>query len=326
MAVDRKRLYHKRDRLRQLRAFCETVRYGSITQAAEGLGLSQPAVSLQVRELENELGAIMFERSGSGLTLTVAGQRLHDLAEPLVRGMDELSVQSLEQADHRGATQPRLRIATSPVGASLILPPHVKRLRDLYVGIRLRVKSCTVTEGMKLLVSGNVEFMLGPKSPSPEEKLDYREVTPYEIVLITSLDHPLAGRESVSPEEVSAEPAVVPPLGTYSRQFGEDLARRLGVKTNVVIEVGGWRAIKRYVELGLGVSIIPNIVITPNDRLSVVPLRGYFAPRSFGVFTRRAKTLTPPARKLLQLIVPESLEAPSSLHPSSRPSGGGHEC
>ena len=87
-AVMRRRIQSKRDRVRQLRAFCETVRLGSVTAAAEHLGLTQPAVSLSVRELELELGAELFERGRAGVAVTLAGERLHALAEPLVRGVD----------------------------------------------------------------------------------------------------------------------------------------------------------------------------------------------------------------------------------------------
>ncbi len=300
MAVDRQRIYHKRDRLRQLRAFCHAARHGSITQAAESLGLSQPAVSLHVRELENELDAVLFDRGGPGVALTSAGKRLCELAEPLVRGMDGLSVNFMERLDD--TISGSIQLAASVAGAAFVLPPYIKQFRDRYPEIRLRVQNCPSSEGVKLLLADEVEFALGVKDSTVEDTLDYRELLPYDIVLITSVDHPLAGRETVSPEEAAVWPAIVPAAGTYSRQFGETAARRFGIDVNAVIEVGGWGVIKRYVESGLGISVVPSICISENDQLSVIPLKEYFPTRSYGVFTRRGKFLTPAARRLLRLM------------------------
>ena len=309
MAVGSQRVYHKRDRLRQLRAFCQAARLESITQAADSLGLSQPAVSLHVRELENELEAILFDRSGARISLTAAGKRLYDLAEPLVQGMDDLSTSFVERLDD--AISGRLHLAASTAGAAFVLPPYIKRFRDQYPNVRLRVQNCLLAEGVKLLLDDQVEFVLGVNDPYPEEAIDYFELLPYDIVLITSLDHPLAGRETVTPAEAAAWPAIVPAPGTYSRRFGETAAKQFGVEAKAVIEVGGWGVIKRYVAEGFGVSVVPSICIHETDQLSVVPLRKYFRSRSYGVFTRRGKFLSPAARRLIRLIAPGFPDPPS---------------
>ena len=315
MTSPERRVYHKRDRLRQLRAFCQAARLESITQAAESLGLSQPAVSLHVRELENELEAILFDRSGARIALTPAGRRLYRLAEPLVKGMDDLSTSFLARLDI--AISGQVHIAAGPVGAAFVLPPYVKRFRDAYPGIRLRVKNCLLDEGVKLLLDDEVELVLGVHDVYPENTLDYSELLPYDIVMITSLDHPLAGRDTVTLEEAAAWPAIVPPPGTYSRRFGETAAKRFGVDVKAVIEVGGWGPIKRYVESGLGISVVPSICITETDQLSVIPLKKYFPSRSFGVFTRRGKYLAPIARRFLRIIAPDFPDPPA------RPDAGG---
>ena len=313
MAVDRKRIYHKRDRLRQLRAFCNAARLSSITQAADALGVSQPSVSLHVRELENELDTPLFDRTGPGVVLTSEGTRLYELAEPLVQGMDQLSVALMDRSDN--AVPDRLKLAASVVGASFVLPSYVRRFRELYPEIRLGIRNCLLHDGLKLLLNDEVEFTLGVKDPYPEDSLEYRQLLAYEIVLITSLNHPLAGRESVTPKEASAWPAIVPAAGTYSRQFGETAAHQFGVDIHAVIQAPGWGVIKRYVECGLGISIVPSLCITETDRLAIVPLREYFPTRSYGVFTRRGKYLTPSARRMLRLMIPEF---PDPLPPPAR--------
>ena len=96
----------------------------------------------------------------------------------------------------------------------------------------------------------------------------------------------------------------MPPAGSYSRQSGETAAREFRVDAKAVVEVGGWGVIKRYMERGVGVCVVPSLCIHPTDQLSVVPLREYFGARSFGVYTRRGKALSAPARRLLELLVP----------------------
>ena len=303
MAVDRKRIYHKRDRLRQLRAFCCAARYSSITQAAEMLGVSQPSVSLHVRELENELDTPLFDRSGQGVGLTRAGKRLYGLAEPLVRGMDHLPSTLLDGTDD--TIPDRLHVAASVAGAAYVLPAYVRRLRELYPDIRLQVRNCLLRDGMKLLLDDEVECVFGVKDPYPEDSLEYRQILAYDIVLITARNHPLAGRDTVTPREASEWPAIVPAAGTYSRQFGETAARQFGVDIKSVIQAPGWGVIKRYVEAGLGISIVPSLCVKETDRLSVIPLRDYFPTRSYGVFTRRARYLTSSVRQLLRLMIPD---------------------
>ena len=237
MTVDRKRIYHKRDRLRQLRAFCGAARLSSITQAAEMLGVTQPSVSLHVRELENELDTPLFDRSGPGVSLTTAGKRLYELAEPLVRGMDGLNGVLMDRTDE--AIPERLHVAASVAGAAFVLPGYVKRLRELYPSIRLKVQNCLLRDGLKLLLDDEVECVLGVKDPYPEDSLEYHQMLAYDIVLITARDHPLAGRSTVSPHEAGQWPAIVPAAGTYSRQFGETAARQFGVDIKSVIQ-GPW--------------------------------------------------------------------------------------
>ena len=311
MVGDLRRTFHKRDRLRQLRAFCQAARLGSITRAAAHLGLSQPAVSLHVRELENELEAALFERGGSGVSLTAAGERLYELADPLVRGMDGLSVDLTERIDDGGWG--RLQIAASATSTSFVLPPYIKQFRARYPGVRLRVRSCRLSDGVALLHDGEVEFVLGMEESYTD--VEYRELLLCDIVLITSLAHPLAGRDSISLEEVGAWPAIVPPPGTHSRQLGETATERFAAEANAVIEVSGWGAIKRYVEEGMGISVVPSVVLAETDRLSVIPLKKRFPTRSFGVFTRRGGFLTPPAHRFLRLMVPdfpETIPPPAS--------------
>ena len=305
MAVDRQRICHKRDRLRQLRVFCRAAQMGSLAKAAEFLELSQPVVSLHVRELEREMDAILFDRTGRGLSLRPAGERLYKLAEPLVRGMDILSAAYVKELGD--LTSRRIHFGASPAMATFIVPAHMRRFQALYPAMGLQVRTCLVSEGVQRLLDDELEFVLGENEPSLRNRHDilYHRVADYDLVLIVSPDHPLAGRETVAPEELAAYPAVVPPP-SMSRWQREDIgAKCFGVDWNIAIQVGQWEVIKRYVEQGLGASIVPAFCLSESDELSRISLKDCLPTHSYGVITRRSKLLTPATRCLIQLMAPD---------------------
>ena len=304
-----RRILDRRDRVRQLQVFCAAARLGGATRAAEHLGLTQPAVSLQVRELEHELDAELFERGRSGVALTPAGEWLVSLAGPLVDAVDALFGDFRRVLDE--AVPVPVRIATSSAGVAFVLPRYVRRFRDRHPDAMVRIETVPVGALRERLLEEKADLMLGPRDVGSDERLRYHEMFTYERVLITALDHPLAGRASVSPRETGAYRAVVPPAGTYSRQFGESSAHTLGIDIDVAVEVGGWGMLKRYVEAGIGISVVPSLVVSDSDQLSVVAIDANLSAHSFGVFTLRDGLLAAPARRFLEMLAPDaSAEAP----------------
>ena len=292
----------KRDRLRQLRAFCETLRGGSVERAAERLGITAPAVSLHVRRLERELDTTLLERDGAP---TPAGRRFYALADPLVRSADRLLTDFACHLDiDRFDT---LRLTVSNAGALFVAPALVKRFRDAYPNIAVQMDTMAVREGMRRLLDDEADLALGPTEPLAGAPLAYHELLAYRLVLIAPPDHPLAGRASVSLREAAAWPAVVPPAGTYSGHSGEIAAQAPGI--NAVVEVGGWAILKHFVEAGFGVGVVPSFVLSPTERLAVVELGE--PSRSFGVYARTDRTHAPAARRFLALVLPDADGSPS---------------
>ena len=313
MAVNRQRIYHKRDRLKQLRAFYYAAHLRSITQAAERLGLSQPAVSLHVRELEHELEAMLFDRGGPRISLTAAGETLFQLVSPLIEGVDDLLLNFAEQLQDTASGD--IYIGASHGGTAYLLPPLLKHFRDLYPGIRMHVKRCIVREGFRLLLADEIDFLISPQEPLPSkavgDKIAYRQLLFYDLVLVTPLDHPLAGRESISQEEAAAWPTIAPPAGTYSTQSGNSEMQAFDLESNVVIRAGGWSAVKHYVEAGLGIAVIPRLCITAKDPLSVIPLTQHFERRSFGMFFRTDKRLSAVAERFVEIMERHFSDSPA---------------
>ena len=304
MAGSGNRTSQKRDRLKQLRMFYYAATLESITKAAEHLGVAQPTVSTQVRELENELGAALFERRGRGISRTPAGDFLCQLVAPLVEGIDDLLLNFSGQL--RDITSGHLRIGISRNIAAIVLSPHLRHFRDLYPRLHLTLRRTTKSDASKLLLADEVDFLLGPEDYVPTsvdwEKIDYRPLFSYHLVLATPLGHPLAERESVTREEVAGYPAIVPHAGMYGARFGESPIQWLGLAANVAIQADGWNTITRHVEAGLGIAVVPSICITDKDRVSTIPLTRHFKSRTFGLFTRIDKPPSPAAKQFVELV------------------------
>ena len=183
------RFAYKADRLKPLRAFCQTARLGSVSRAAEALYVSQPAITLQLQALERELGVKLFERSGRRLTPSREGQLLYELAKPLVEGLDGLDSGFREQI--RGPGCRRTNVAAGSSTILYLLPRSSKPSAQRQPDVRLTLHNVTGASGLDLLRSDAVDLAVGSMLDVPAD-LSYAPVYRFEPMLITPPDHPLA--------------------------------------------------------------------------------------------------------------------------------------
>ncbi len=189
-----KQLYYKQNRLKQLRAFCAAARAGSVSQAAETLFLSQPTVSLQIQALERDMNVVLFERRGPRITLTPEGVVLHQIAEPLVDG-----IEGLEESfnAHFGSLETgELNIAAGESTTLYILPRYIKRFATAYPGVKIKLHNVTGRDGMAMLRADEADLAVGSMLDVPDDIL-YHLSLAYSATLITP--RPSPGKEEGSP-------------------------------------------------------------------------------------------------------------------------------
>jgi DNA-binding transcriptional LysR family regulator len=297
------RFYYKGNRLKQLRAFCYAVKFGSIARAAEALFLSPSSVSLQLSALEKELGAHLLQRTRPRLVLTSEGQMLYDLARPLVEGVEGLDQHFRTQ--RQGMDQGEVNIAAGASTIQYLLPPLVRDYRDRFADVRLQLSNVTGKDGLALLRSDQVDFAVGSMLDVPHD-LSYEPVHWFDPMLIMPLDHPLAAKPDIALEELSPYGLILPPQRLTTYRLVDLVFQQRRVPYRVAIEVGGWEVIKQYVAMGLGISIVTGICITDHDRsrLAVRNMRRYFPQRSYGVVVRKGKYLSAQARAFIDRIKP----------------------
>ncbi len=300
------RFAYKADRLKPLRAFCQTLRLGSVSRAAEALDVSQPAITLQLQALERELGVKLFERSGRRLVPSREGQVLYELAKPLVEGLDGLDTVFREQV--RGLDAGELNVAAGSSTILYLLPGIVEAFRERQPDVRLTLHNVTGASGLDLLRSDAVDLAVGSMLDVPAD-LSYAPVYRFEPMLITPPDHPLAHKAELRLEDLSPFGLILPPKRLTTYRLVDLVFQQNRVPYTVALEVGGWEVIKQYVAMGMGVSIVTAICLTEADRtrLAARSLAKYFPSRSYGVVVRKGKYLSPQARAFVELIQPDLL-------------------
>lgn len=293
------RFYYKQSRLKQLRAFCYAAQTGSISKAAERLHLSQPSVSLQIKALERELAAELFVRRGPYIELSNDGDLLYELALPLVDGIDAIPQVFSER---RGMNNPgELHIAAGEATILYLLPPAMKHFAEHCPQVRVRLHNVNGVEGLQLLRENQIDFAVGSFLDVPED-VEYQPLYGFDPVLITAFDHPLLEKEDFQLADISPYGLILPPRHLSTWQTVRSVFVKQQVDYHVILEAGGWEVIKRYVEMGLGVSIVTSICLTGQEALGKIPLNRYFPRRDYGIVLRRNKLLSAHAQRFIQLL------------------------
>ena len=295
-------LYYKQNRMKQLRAFCHASRTGSISEAAEQLFLSQPTVTLQIQALERELNITLFERRGPKIQLTPEGKLLYELSNSLVDGIDQLH--ETFAANLGRLESGELNIAAGESTILYILPDFVNQFNKNYPQIHLKLLNVTGRDGMALVRSDKADFAVGSMLEVPDDII-YRPIFTYNPVLITPKDHPLADKEYITLEDISPYGLILPPHHLSTWRVVDMAFRQQNLSFHVSLEAGGWEIIKKYVELGMGVSIVTDVCLTGDENLVRKPLDDYFPKRSYGLVLRKGKFLSPQARRFIEVMDPD---------------------
>ncbi len=295
---------YKGNLIKHLRAFIQTARSGSVSAAGERLFLSQPSVSQQIRALEDELDRPLFERHGPRMNLTPAGKALLEMAKPLVDRLDALPD---DFARRYGSLESgEIRVAAGESTIMHLLPSLLMRFRRKHPGIFVHLHNVTGADGLGMIRSDEVDFAVGSMLDVPPD-IDYLPIYHFNPVLIMNPDHPLSRKRRLSLADISPHGLILPPRRLTTYQMVDMVFQKHGLPFRVTLEVGGWEVIKKYVALGMGLSIVTSICITEADRerLLVRDMSDYFPRRSYGVVMRRGAYLSPQAERFIDLMSPE---------------------
>ncbi len=256
--------------LRNLRYFLTVAERGGFTAAAEQLHIAQPAVSMAIRKLEQQLGLPLFDRQGKQVRLTDEGEVLLRHARSILQAVDDAE---REMRELHTLERGEVRVGIPSMLGSYYFPPILMAFRHRYPGIRLEVIEAGTRKLQQMLHQGEIDMGV-IVSDVPPEDLETHRFLQAQMMAILPADHPLAAEQTISYDAFFAEELVLFKEGYFHREVIDRISREAGVTPNIGFEANLIPLIKQIVSHGYGITTLLEMVVADDPSLVAIP----FAP------------------------------------------------
>lgn len=299
----------------QLHIFHMVAKLGSFSRAAEELLISQPAVSIQVRELEKSMGSALIHRMRRGLRLTDTGETVYGYTKRIFSLAEEM--QSAVQ-DIQGLTSGRLTIGSSTTPGEYILPWVIGQFRQKYPGLEISLSISNTQSVVERILSRELDLGMAGAPVNLEGLVSFPYVSD-DVVIIAAPGHPLSSSRHLEPSDLKDEDFILREPGSATRSTAEECLKQHGVSVRVVMELGSNEAVKRAVAAGLGLGMISKFGVIPDTIagfVKVLDVEGWHCQRPLTVFYREDKHLPSAQQAFLRFLqderpLPEMPDEPS---------------
>ena len=287
--------------IRQLRAFLAVHQLRKLSAAAEKLYVTQSAVSMLIRQLEEGLGARLFDRTTRSLQPTAAANEMLPAAERILRDVDSLSADFRELAQlQRG----RICLAITPTLASFLLPATIRRFGHAHPGVRVVVDDCAPDQFVSRIIGEHVDFGIGtPERPGAE--VETETLMRDHLSLVCAPGHALAASaKPVRWAELAGHAVITVRPGYGIRPLIDGTAAQAGVALDVVNEVSFLSTALWMTASGMGPSIMPSAFARAagDDALVVRSLTAPRVSRDVFVVTKRGRSLSAASRSFIETL------------------------
>ncbi|TDG15263.1 LysR family transcriptional regulator [Seongchinamella unica] len=284
--------------LRQLRAFATLARSQSFAEASELLHLSQSALSVAIKKMEQEVGGSLFSRSTRSLELSPEGRNFLPTARRLLADWDEAF-------DDLGRSfslqQGKISVAVMPSFAMNQFPEALASFQQEYPELNIGVEDVVMEDTIEAVRSGHVDLGI-TFEPEQLDGVDFTPLFEDHWIALVHPDSPLAGEPQLSWQQLVQQPFIAMNRGSWSRATTEAAMATAGVSPGQLLEAQQLATIGRMVSVGLGVAVVPQLCRQQMEAMAIVckPLDGPAIARRVGIFTRKRHGLSRPAHALFQ--------------------------
>ena len=287
--------------LNQLEFFVMVVEQGSFSKAAVRVYRTQPAVSIAIKRLEEEIGAPLFDRSQKTPTLTDAGQLVYDYAQRILFLRDQ--AQDVV-AELRSLQRGRVRIGANESTSLYLLPHLILEYRALHPNVKVEIFRHVSERLPREVLDRNVDFALLAYEPEDND-LESFPILQDELVLIMNPDHPLAKSQSVKIKDLGQESFLAHNVKTASRHKVVEAFTQHHTPLNITLELATVETIKRFVQLKIGLAFVPRMCVEEElerGTLATVPVEGLTYVRTLWATHRRGVTFSHAAAAFLVVL------------------------
>lgn len=286
--------------IRHVRAFLAVAQNGTFTRAAAVLGVSQPTLTVQIRQLEDALGVQLFDRNNRRVALTAAGRDLVTPLERLLLDFDAIAARSQELTTHRRGV---VTVAALPSIAASLLPHAIASLAAAHGGITVRVRDMTADAIIEAVKAGDADVGLGSVM-RPDANLHVRPLLTDRLCAWVPAGHALARRRRVSFADLTRWPLVLTSRDSSVRQLIERNAEQQRLPIQIAQEATYMSTAIGMVAAGLGVGILPESAIdaTAPAGPRKVEIHTPVLRRALVILSPRGRALSPAAERLLAAI------------------------
>ncbi|MBW4515466.1 MAG: LysR family transcriptional regulator [Timaviella obliquedivisa GSE-PSE-MK23-08B] len=284
--------------LHQLKVFEATARHSSFTRAAEELFLTQPTVSMQVKQLTKAIGLPLFEQVGKKLYLTEAGKQLFSTCEEIFVKLDQFE---MTIADLKGMKQGKLRIAVITT-TKYFMPRLLGPFCQLYPGIDVSLTVTNHEQVIERLAHNQDDLYVMSQLP---ENMDVKAYPFLEnpLVVVAPRNHPLAEEHNISLQRLVEETFIMREPGSGTRRSFQKLLDTHNLSVRVRLELGSNEAIKQAIAGQLGLSVLSRHTLTSDsEELTILDVEGFPLPRQWYIVSLSGKRLSVVATAFLEYL------------------------
>jgi DNA-binding transcriptional LysR family regulator len=287
--------------LRHLRAFVAVSEVLSFSRAADELDIAQPAVSQQIRALEDELGVQVFDRIGKRVTLTEAGRVLLPYARQILNLVETAENEVREQGELKRG---RASLGAPPTVSTHVLPARLTQFKQQHPGLEVMLREAGTETLLQQIEEGKLDLAIVATDVLPAS-VDSVPFLEERYVLAVSAQHPFLGRrQSVRLSDLASEPFILFPEGYKLREVTLTACAVAGFEPKVALDGGAMQSALEFVGAGLGVALVPELALTETHGIKSVKIADQELRRQLGLTWLRARSLSPAARALREFLTP----------------------
>ncbi len=300
--------YYKKNRIQQLKGFCTAVQCGSISGAAKKLGLTQSAITLQIKSLERDIGLEVFSRDSQKISLTKAGKVLYAQSIHYIHGIDDLFESFVKFIKDKDLNC--ISLAANHAVISYLLPHYIKKFKDDNSQVKFKIKNFSKEDSFKKLMDGELDMVIYPsRSEDVPAELDFYPIRRYSPILLTHKKHPLAKKKKVTLKDISAYDLVrIDPKFITLPAF-EEMLKIHNIRSSIEFEMSDWEILKKFVKADIGIALISNIVLEQgfDHDLLGKDMTEYFPEMTYGVFVNKGKKLDGLSKTFFELLIKDKM-------------------